>query len=141
MFNDTPEATTQFCNECEYIGWHGEGTPTGKHSCGIDFTASDKPLEPVEDDFVEGAIKSLARDTHGLQLWVKNPYKTEAYLLHPNFFREFFTDLLHHHKTHVREKVGEEIKTDYRENATNEEKMSFASGQTLARVISLITKK
>ncbi len=39
MFNDTPEGTTQFCNECEHILWHGEGTPTGKHSCGVDFKA------------------------------------------------------------------------------------------------------
>lgn len=131
MFKDTPEGTTHsFEDGCQ--------------------PPHEKPLEPVEDDFVEGAIKSLARDTHGLQLWVKNPYKTEAYLLHPNFFREFFTDLLHRHEAHVLQKwereIVEKCQNVYRPYSELHDPKSNTCpccvfDEAIEDIISLITKK
>lgn len=129
MFNDTPEGTTQFCNECEHILWHGEGTPTGKHSCGIDFKASEKPLEPVEDDFVEEAKNEFSR------YWVE---------IVGDLFEErdtcidFITDLLHRHEAHMHKKENEKEM-----RARQDFTLIVPDGhlEQVRDIISLITKK
>jgi hypothetical protein len=122
------------CDECNKKLAYCDCEPIG-HQTIDTFKALDESLDKLlEDDFV-GELLELTAWTRFATM------KGEDVEIADAFLNKKFTDLLQRHEAHVREKVGEEIKKDYREKATHEEKMSFASGRTLARVISLITKK
>lgn len=151
MFNDTPEGTTQFCNECEYIGWHGEGTPTGKHSCGIDFKALDESLDKLlEDDFVEEAKRQFI-GMYPVAEWDRENgghiYTTPTLnIKHRDLLEEWLIDTLQRHEAHVLEKVVGELETR-RERILNGSSKHHIDGyyrgqvEAIDDIISLITKK
>jgi hypothetical protein len=140
MFNDTPEGTThsfedncqpphekprECCDECHTVHTehdypeHTIMDACMKANCPCHtFKALDESLDKLlEDDFVEEAKRQFI-GMYPVAEWDRENgghiYTTPTLnIKHRDLLEEWLIDTLQRHEAHVREKVGEEIKTDY----------------------------